>query len=245
MSSKYLIKTAVSILVLVTLCLIVLVRLPIASLVPWGEYQITATDIDRSTVFRGEMYLDLARAPTLGRVLASWHWCPGLQPLTWCMEMQAIDLEIDGHVSLGFSSVSIWAANAQLTSLLPIGIASSLASMQASVRVEELVVADLSCPAGSLEKLTASAEVVDITLFGSSLGGANLAATGSQGAAEARLFGDHMAGNFESSSDLNYSGVFAITPTPELEPLFNQLARPGATGEYEWRASGRLPCGWS
>jgi len=245
MRSKYLVRAVLSILALVTFCLIVLVRLPIASLVPWNDYQITATDIDRSTVFRGEMYLDLATVPTLGRVLASWHWCPGMQPLTWCMELQAIDLEIDGHISLGFSSVSIWAASAQLTSLLPIGIASSLASMQASIKIEELVVADLSCPAGSLEKLTASAEVVDITFFGSSLGDANLAANGSQGAAEARLIGDHVAANFESSSDLNYSGVFAVTPTPELEPLFNQFARPGAAGEYEWRASGRLPCGWS
>lgn len=245
MKSKYLVKIGLSVLALVALCLIVLVRLPVASLVPWDDYQISATDVDRSTIFGGQMYLDFEAAPTLGRVLASWDWCPGMGLMTWCTELQAIDLEFDGHITLGFSSLSIRQANAHMTSLLPFGIAPSLAGLEASVQIEELVVTDLSCPAGSLQTLTASAGIFGITLFGSPLGDANLSATGGQGAAEAILTGDRIVGNFESDNTLEYSGMLAVTPTPELEPLFNQIARPSPDGEYEWTASGRLPCGWS
>lgn len=244
MSSKYLLRTLVAFLAVVVLCLIVLVRLPIASLVSWDEYQISATDIDRSTIFSGEMYLEFAQAPTLGRVLASWRWCPGAQIMSWCMELQARDLEFDGRVSLGMSSVSIRTADAQMASLLPLGIDPSLAGLQASVQIEELIVTDLSCPAGSLTSLIANAGIAEIRVFGSSLGDANLTATAENGVAEASLTGDRVSGSFESSSTLDFSGVFAVVPTPDLEPLFRQFAQPDANGEFQWQASGRLPCGW-
>lgn len=244
MSSKYLIRVGLSIILLVGLCLVVLVRLPVSSLISWDEYQVTATDIDHSTIFGGEMYLELAQVPTLGRVLVNWQWCPGLQLMSWCVDLQARDFDFDGRVSLGFSSLSIQAAELQLSSLTPVGVTPSLASLQASAQIEELTVSDFSCPAGSLERLVAHAGIVDITFFGSSLGEASLSATATQGVSEATLDGDFVSGSFQANT-LDYSGVFAVIPTSELEPLFGQFGQPDSDGEYEWTVSGRLPCGWS
>lgn len=245
MSKRIYRGVALSSLGLLALCLIVLVRMPITSLVPWSDYQVQATDVRRSTVFSGEVYLDLIQAPALGAILASWRWCPGIQVLTWCTALQASDFSFDGQVSLGISSVSIREAKARLENLIPFGVAPSLANLQAQITVEELIIKDLSCPAGSMESLSSVAEILAISLFGSPLGDADLVATADQGGASARLTGEHLSGNFTSTSSLSYSGNIAVNPTPELVPLFNQFSRANGVGEYEWKAEGNLPCGWS
>ena len=231
--------------VLILLALLIVLRLPVVSLVAWEEHQIEVTDLERSTLVRGDIYLELERMPSLDLVQVSWQWCPGWHPLSWCLQLQARDIQFDGRVSLGLHSARIRSADISLDSLAAAGIDPNTADLHAVIRIEDLRVRDRACPVRTLEILTASAEFSEMSMLGSAMGEASLVATATPEAREVVLIGDNLSGSLASANSNDYSGSLLVRPPPAIEPLFEQFVAAGPDGQYQWRVSGAWPCGWS
>lgn len=227
---------------LLTFSLSVIFQLPLAAMLPLGKHGISITDLNRSSLASGEVYLRAEGSGLRSLAHARWHWCPGWQPLTWCLDLETADLQFSGRVTMGLQSGELTDASLRLASLRALGLDPGLVAVRGTLSIARLKVGDLRCPLRHIERLSAHAELNQISVLGAPLGQVRIDANGRDGRTETRIEGDHLRGTLAVYATDGFSGNLELSPPPGYGELLSQFASPNPQGVYQWQLSGQLPC---
>ncbi len=227
---------------LLAFLLFVAMHFPLTRLFPEEELKVKLVDLNRSSLARGDIYFDASQLQGPDLMRATWKWCPGYQPLSWCMQIESTDLNFAGTVSVGWGSGRLQEASMHFASLRTFGIAPALADLKIDVQVENMVIEDFRCPLRTLQKLAANAKVREFTLLGEPMGNVDISAFSTGDALRASINGDRIQGKLESLDRNGFSAEFMLQPPEAYEGLLKRYANPNSEGVYEWQLSGQLPC---
>ncbi len=228
---------------LVVLCLLLLVNLSVEGLVPFEQWELRYDNTRDARLGSGSLRLQSVQYPQLGVVAVAWRYCPGLQPLTWCLQLENSEMRAQGRVSLlGRDRLLLRDAQLDLRSLEPLGISTSTISARLQADIGRLELGSLQCPFSPVEA-SLSGEISGLRILGGAFGDVQL--SGSTLAADQHrlvLDGGFLSGEVELDNSGSYRAQGEMTAPPELEGLIRNFASHLGGKRYAWQSSGQVPC---
>jgi hypothetical protein len=185
----------------------------------------------RGTPLQGALQLQVA-GYWLG---LGWRWCPGWNPLGWCVQLQGSGIQGAAQVYLTGAGVQLRQGRLQVAAV-PLQL-SGLPPMEATVRADPL---SLTWRPGAGRDVLAQVPALDMQallqplyLLQQPLAPHHLHLQRQEGGAlQVAVGGDNARGELTLAADYSYRVALQLTPPPALLPLVQGQLPPGASGGY-------------
>lgn len=203
------------------------------------------TDIDDARLGKGNIWL---QPHNMSRVFnVKWHWCPSMNVLRWCIDIQDHALDISFEY---FANFNVIAMAEQLKirnldmkindvgSLHPVG---GVLKADLLLNVAELEVSSLTCPQENIEVFRGQGEVQNIAIMGSAFDDVQLGIEMNAGELLIPFQNNDLSGRL-SLKDNYYQFNTQLTAPSGMEAMLKTLAKPLGDGRYEVVLQGNIPC---
>lgn len=220
--------------------LIVFVNLPIRLLADDSLEAIRYTDLEGASVLKGDVWIGLDDVPGLMHVVYS--WCPGLSPLSWCMDLQHPAFVGQGRVSYsGTELISISNMKIESADMASLGLASGLVDARISGKIDSMKLRISGCPIRQIEHVEGQLGSNDIRIFGVSTGAHTIQLSSANSNIDARLSGNIFSGDIQLANG-KYRAEGEMLAPESMTAMAQSFMSPLGNNRFGWQINGDLPC---
>jgi len=195
----------------------------------------------KGSITNGQAYIALQTEWQPVWLNLEWQWCPGANPLRWCVEFDGDTAEGKAKIGTNGSKfyISDLMATTQSVELVFAGFVTTQTVIEANVKEATLSQAkDLS----AIETLDATIMLSDIDAMGFRFDNHRIIA---QRKPEQRftldVSGEQANGIASSTVEGNYTAQFDLTPDANIASMISGALPKNADGSLRYEASGKLP----
>jgi len=227
-------------LLVLLLALVLLVNLPVRLFAEQQLADLDYSDLEGATLLSGDLWISLDALPG-GLAHLVYNWCPGLSPLTWCLDLRHHSVDMNANIQfsdtdrLALSDVKI---NSLDISALGLAVGLVDARFRGEIGSIELPVS--GCALRDMQLNFGYLQTGDIRIFGISTGPHRLELVGSQQSADGELSGDTFSGNIQLAQS-GYSAAGEMRAPQQIETLARSLMTPLVGNRYGWEINGTIP----
>ena len=221
--------------------LVLLMTLPLRLVVGDAFSEFEFTEIQGASLSSGDIWLNLEAIPGLTRL--NYDWCPGLAPLSWCIDLTSPSFALNGRLSvLGAQTIAFADVHIDALDLDSLGVAGGLVQARVSGQVNTLQLGlGSNCPLTEISAVDALLETSSVDLFGVDTGAHRLVLSGSQAEITGELTGATFTGQIRLS-DAQYSAAGEMSAPDSIAPMMASVMRPLGGNRFGWEIGGKLPC---
>ena len=213
----------------------------LAQLLTAHEQAGTTIEYAQGSLFNGSAMVSISHRWQPIWTELSWHWCPQLNPLGWCVRFNGNVASGHGRVSLGLSSLSLHNVNftANHLKLVLAGFIAVDASIEGQITRATLQQAE---QLAAIDELDAVMIVSEIKATGLRFQNHRLSARRTAAdTLELHIEGTQVNGTASSTNSGSYRTDIRLTPPASLAQLLANRLPQNADGSYQFSEQGRLP----
>lgn len=218
----------------------VLLNLPLRYMAADQLAALEYTDLQGASLLRGDLWLQLDPLPGLTHLV--YNWCPGISPLSWCLDIEHVAFVATGRLGVSLDQqIHLSAVDLQSLDLAELGLASGLVAARIEGRVESLRFFPSDCAIKNIEHVEARLQSASIQVFGFAAGAHQLAVNTENASIRAQLSGDTFSGSVEVSAG-RYEARGEMNSPESMVSMAQTFMSPLGGNRFAWQLKGDLPC---